>query len=198
MVRWWILASLAALSLQTPARAQVDWRGAGGALFADARASDRADAKEASYETPNPPTKPAPFDASIAAAAARHGLDPYLLRALVLVESDYRIDAVSSAGAAGLTQLMPATARELGVADRFAPDANLQGGATFLAQQLARFGDVRRALAAYNAGPARAARGEAALPGSTRQYVGDVLDCFLALAAGREVRSVRDCRVASP
>ena len=132
---------------------------------------------------------PAPYAAAIETAAARHGLDPKLLRALVLVESGYRPDVVSPAGASGLTQLMPATAQALGVVDRFDPEANLIGGADYLARQLARFQDVRLALAAYNAGPARIpARGGGVPPIlETRQYVGRVVDCYLAQAAGRAV-----------
>ena len=90
---------------------------------------------------------------------------------------------------------MPATARDLGVADRFDPAANLSGGADYLARQLLRFGDVRLALAAYNAGPARVARlGRVPEIAETKAYVQAVVDCYLALSAGRGVRSSRECR----
>ena len=75
-----------------------------------------------------------------------------LYRANIEVESDYRQDAVSSAGAIGLGQLMPATARDLGVDPRD-PLQNLDGSARYLAMMLETFGDPRLALAAYNAGP---------------------------------------------
>lgn len=89
----------------------------------------------------------------IDAAAQRHGVRPALLRGLVEQESQFKIDAVSSAGARGLTQLMPGTARELGV-DPGDPAQALDGGARYLSQQLKRFdGNEELALAAYNAGP---------------------------------------------
>ena len=71
-----------------------------------------------------------------------------------VVESAYRADAVSTAGAVGLTQLMPRTAAALGVADSLEPAATLSAGADYLARQILRFGDLRLALAAY-AGPER-------------------------------------------
>ena len=116
-----------------------------------------------------------------------------------IVESAYRPRAVSTAGAGGLTQLMPATARELGVADRFEARANLLGGADYLADQIARLGDLRLALAAYNAGPGRVARlGRVPAIPETQAYVGRVVDCYLALTAGRAVRTAADCRGAAP
>ena len=94
---------------------------------------------------------------------------------------------------------MPATARELGLADRFDARANLLGGADYLARQLVRFGDVRLALAAYNAGPERVARlGRIPNFPETQAYVGAVIDCYLALTAGRPIRTRGDCRRANP
>lgn len=136
-----------------------------------------------------------PWHEEIERAAAAHGLDPKLLHALVISESAYRPDAVSSAGAGGLTQLMPATAAQLNVRDRFDPVQNLNGGANYLAQQLRRFSDVRLALAAYNAGPERVARlGRVPDIAETRAYVDATIECFLALAAGRRALTSRDCR----
>ena len=86
-------------------------------------------------------------------AEARHRLPPRLLQALIWAESRFNPLAVSPAGAAGLAQLMPATARELGVANRHDPQENIEGGARYLRQMLDRFGSVHLALAAYNAGP---------------------------------------------
>lgn len=112
-----------------------------------------------------------------------------------IVESGYRADAVSPMGAGGLTQLMPGTAAELGVRDRFDVEQNLSGGADYLARQMLRFGDVRLALAAYNSGPARVARlGRIPDIAETRAYVVAVVDCYLALTAGRGARNARDCR----
>lgn len=86
-------------------------------------------------------------------AECRHGLPAGLLDALVLAESRYQVDAVSPVGAGGLTQLMPGTAKELGVLNRFDPIENIDGGARYLRAMLDKFGAIIPALAAYNAGP---------------------------------------------
>ena len=98
---------------------------------------------------------PPAYQAKVAELAARFDLSPALIEALVWQESRWRSGAVSPVGARGLAQLMPGTARELGV-DSSDPLANLEGGARYLRAQMDRFGgDVERALAAYNAGPGR-------------------------------------------
>jgi soluble lytic murein transglycosylase-like protein len=95
-----------------------------------------------------------PYADEITAAAQRNGIDPALLAGLVKQESGFNANAVSPAGARGLTQLMPSTAAGLGVTDPTDPAQALEGGAKYLRQQLDRFGgDVAKALAAYNAGP---------------------------------------------
>jgi soluble lytic murein transglycosylase-like protein len=97
---------------------------------------------------------PVPFAAQIEAAARKYGVDPALLAGLVKAESNFNPNAQSGAGAKGLTQLMPATARGLGVTNSFDPAQALDGGAKFLGGLLKQFkGDERLALAAYNAGP---------------------------------------------
>lgn len=101
---------------------------------------------------------PLAYTAKVAELAERFDLSPALIEALVWQESRWRSDAVSPVGARGLAQLMPGTARELGV-DPADPFANLEGGARYLRAQLDRFdGDLEKALAAYNAGPARVMR----------------------------------------
>lgn len=98
------------------------------------------------------------YAAKVQELARRFDLSPALIEALVWQESRWRANAVSPVGARGLAQLMPATARELGV-DPADPFANLEGGARYLRAQLDRFGgDLEKALAAYNAGPGRVER----------------------------------------
>jgi cell wall-associated NlpC family hydrolase len=93
-----------------------------------------------------------PYAAAIVTAANHNGIDPKLLAALVWQESNFSARAVSAAGARGLVQLMPATARGLGV-DPMNPAQALDGGARYLKEQLQTFGRADLALAAYNAGP---------------------------------------------
>lgn len=98
---------------------------------------------------------PVAYAVKVAELADRFDLSPALIEALVWQESRWHADAVSPVGARGLAQLMPGTARELGVDPRD-PFANLEGGARYLRQQLDRFdGNLEKALAAYNAGPGR-------------------------------------------
>ncbi|MBX7541209.1 lytic transglycosylase domain-containing protein [Qipengyuania sp. GH29] len=98
------------------------------------------------------------YRAKVAELSARFDLSPSLIEAMVWQESRWRHDAVSPVGAQGLAQLMPGTARDLGVDPRD-PFANLEGGARYLREQLDRFdGDLEKALAAYNAGPGRVER----------------------------------------
>ncbi len=118
-----------------------------------------------------------PYASEINAAAAKHGIDPALLAGLVKQESGFNPNATSSAGAKGLTQLMPATARSLGVTDATDPIQALDGGAKYLKQMLDQFGgDERLALAAYNAGPGAVTRFGGIPPyAETKAYVEKVL-----------------------
>ena len=110
------------------------------------------------------------------AAEAQYRLPAGLLDALIWTESRYNPFAVSTAGAAGLGQLMPKTARELGVVNRFDPRANLWAAARYLRQMLDKFGVVHLAVAAYNAGPVAVERaGGIPLNGETPSYVRNVL-----------------------
>ncbi|AUX70912.1 lytic transglycosylase [Porphyrobacter sp. HT-58-2] len=110
------------------------------------------------------------------AAEVRYALPTGLLDALVWTESRYNPLAVSHTGAAGLGQLMPATARELGVTNRFDPVSNIDGAARYLRQMLDRFGVVHLALAAYNAGPGAVTKaGGIPRNGETPAYVRNVL-----------------------
>ncbi len=118
-----------------------------------------------------------PYAAEINAAAAKHGIDPALLAGLVKQESGFNPNARSAAGAGGLTQLMPATAKSLGVTDVTDPAQALDGGAKYLRQMLDKFGgDERLALAAYNAGPGAVTRFGGIPPyAETKAYVEKVL-----------------------
>ncbi len=117
------------------------------------------------------------IDASIERAANRYSLPSALVRAVIKAESGFQVRAVSPAGAQGLMQLMPATAREMGVTDPFDIDQNIDGGSKYLRAMLDRFdGDVRLALSAYNAGPGAVARYNGKVPyAETRNYVTRVL-----------------------
>lgn len=98
---------------------------------------------------------PSQWQARVAELAAKYDISPTLLEAVVWQESRWNTGAVSPVGARGLAQLMPGTARQMGV-DPHDPNANLEGGARYLRLQLDAFGgDIEKALAAYNAGPMR-------------------------------------------
>ena len=94
-----------------------------------------------------------PFEQIINQAATTHQVDPALIKAIIMAESRYNPKAVSKRGARGLMQLMPVTAKSLGVEDSFDPAANINGGVMYFKRLLDRFdGNVEFALAAYNAG----------------------------------------------
>lgn len=119
-----------------------------------------------------------PYADLVAAAARTHGVPQALLHALIKAESGYNPKARSPQGAAGLMQLMPGTAKEMGVKDVLDPAANLQGGARYLKRMLTLFdNDITLAVAAYNAGPeAVLSRGRVVPPfAETQKYVPNVL-----------------------
>lgn len=162
-----IPAAIAAMLSMLPpgaAKAQVMEIGAEGARWVNGPASVSKAVPTASIEVPVsvPSTAatsvPTRWREHVFSTAYKYSLSPELLEAVVWQESRWRPDAVSPAGARGLTQLMPATARQLGV-DPQDPYAAIEGGARYLRMQLDLFnGDVERALAAYNAGPGRVQR----------------------------------------
>ena len=115
----------------------------------------------------------------LAAMAKRYQVDPRLAAAVAQVESNGRQEAVSSAGAIGVMQLMPGTAQSLGV-DPYDKQQNIEGGVKYLRQLLDTFGgDVAKAVAAYNAGP-QAVKNYNGIPpyGETQNYVNKVLDIY--------------------
>jgi soluble lytic murein transglycosylase-like protein len=129
------------------------------------------DASSAATFTPVPLS----MESIIDKASRRYGVDSSLIKAVIKAESDFNPRAVSSSGAQGLMQLMPATARGLGVRDPFDPEQNVMAGTRFLKDLLQRYGEVDEALAAYNWGPGNVDRhGTDSLPRETRAYLGKV------------------------
>lgn len=107
------------------------------------------------------------------------GLDPELLKAVAKAESNFDPYAISPKGAKGLMQLMPPTAKDYGVRDIFDPEENLWAAAAYLKDLLEEFGDLRLALAAYNAGPAKVRKYQGIPPyHETKSYVNKVLQTY--------------------
>lgn len=128
------------------------------------------------------------YDAHFLAASADTGLPAELLKAVAVAESRMNPRAVSPAGAKGLMQIIPSTARHLGVVDPFDPLQSIHGGASYLADQVARFGDFPLALAAYNAGPGAVDRHGGIPPyRETQVYVQRVLGLYQHFRDSRPV-----------
>lgn len=197
MIRTFFPVAAALLALASPALAQHTDAKPSSAEADDASAAvfqlieHRAGAAQLPSASADPPvmtvsaTRAAPprgrerFLAFIRAAELRHALPNGLLDALIAVESAYQPGVVSRAGAMGLAQLMPATARALGVLDPFDARMNVDGGARFLKAMLDEFGSVTLALAAYNAGPAAVLRARGIPANSeTPTYVRKVLSAW--------------------
>ncbi|MDR2522589.1 MAG: lytic transglycosylase domain-containing protein [Synergistaceae bacterium] len=115
----------------------------------------------------------------VSRSAEKYNIDEELVRAVIQVESGWRADAVSSKGARGLMQLMPGTAKMLGVEDAFDPEQNIEGGVKYLAQLTDKYnGDVEMALAAYNAGPSRVKAASGIPFAETARYVKNVMALY--------------------
>lgn len=126
---------------------------------------------------------PQSLDRYIQTAAINHQVDPLLIKAVIKAESNFDPKAVSAKGAQGLMQLMPATARELQVADPFDPLDNIVGGTKYLRSLLDSYdGDMTLSLAAYNAGPGNVKNAIPNIP-ETRIYVAKVLDAYQSFRA---------------
>jgi soluble lytic murein transglycosylase len=119
------------------------------------------------------------YDQLIGTAARAHRVPPALVKAVIAAESSFDSQAISRAGAQGLMQLMPMTAAALGVEDPFVPDENVRGGTRYLRALIDRYGDLSRALAAYNAGPDAVDRYRGVPPyRETQAYVERVLTYY--------------------
>lgn len=128
------------------------------------------------------------FDAWFLESAAAEGLPAELLKAVAVAESRMNPSAVSHAGAKGLMQLLPSTGKALGVTDLFDPRQSIEGGAAYLARQVARFGRYETALAAYNAGPQNVAKYGGIPPfEETRTYVARVMGLYEHFRDNRRV-----------
>ena len=127
------------------------------------------------------------YDAYFKKAAKRYGVSESLLKAIAKAESNFNPKDVSSAGAAGIMQLMPATAKSLGVKNVYDPEQNIMGGAKCIKQKLKEFnGDVRLALAAYNAGSGAVKR-NGGVPSYCKTYINKVLSYKEAYETARAV-----------
>jgi soluble lytic murein transglycosylase-like protein len=128
------------------------------------------------------------FRAHVKAAALKYALPEELLLAVMAVESNFNPGALSEKGAVGLMQLMPGTARDMYVADAWAPEQNIDGGARYLRILANQYdGDIVKTLAAYNAGPEAVRRAGGAVPNipETREYVRRVVALYQSFRAGQ-------------
>jgi soluble lytic murein transglycosylase-like protein len=186
---------------QMIAQAQGRTTSNGGASFSDALASATAPASVASaVASPGAGSNvtaatgggsTTQYDALVTAAAQKYGIDPAILHGLIQQESGFNPSSTSSAGALGLTQLMPGTASSLGVTNPLDPAQSIDGGAHYLREQLDTFGgDVTKALAAYNAGPGAVQRYGGVPPyAETQNYVQKVLGYANAYRTARGASS---------
>lgn len=128
------------------------------------------------------------LDRIVQAAAARHQLDPALVKAVISTESGWNPHAISRKGAVGLMQLIPETAQRFGVGNSFDPVQNVEGGTMYLKSLLDRYnGDLSKSLAAYNAGE-RAVDSSGGIPAypETQRYVQKVTDAYFRPSSGRD------------
>jgi len=130
---------------------------------------------------------PAALDQMVQQTAEKHNVDPALVRAVISTESNWNASAVSSKGAQGLMQLVPGTAHQLGVGNAFDPAQNVDAGVRYLGMLLQRYnGDLKLALAAYNAGPSIVDRfGGVPNYRETRNYVEKVTSTYFRPGSDR-------------
>jgi membrane-bound lytic murein transglycosylase B len=136
--------------------------------------------KESNIRQSEPPARsiqpPADMDAVIDKASATYGVDKGLISSVIKAESDFDVNATSPKGAMGLMQLMPDTAKGLGVSNAYDPEQNVMAGTRYLKSLLNRYnGDVKLALAAYNWGMGNLERSTGNLPEETRNYIARIM-----------------------
>jgi soluble lytic murein transglycosylase len=149
-------------------------------VFTDRHATNGKKVHVSSYNREKRESFKPPYDTIIRTSSERHGVDYSLINAVIKVESNFNEQAVSHRGAMGLMQLMPATARQLGVYNPYDPRENVDGGVRYLRHLIDRFdGDLKLALAAYNAGPAAVERYGTVPPiTETKNYVKKVFSLY--------------------
>lgn len=143
--------------------------------------TSQEEAAAAPPAAPPVPAKPAKtLQEIVAESASRHSIDADFIHSVIAAESGGKAHAISSKGAQGLMQLMPATATKLGVANRFDPEANVEAGTRYLGDLLARYHyDAQKALAAYNAGPGRVQQYHGVPPyRETQDYIRRIINDF--------------------
>lgn len=177
----WVLAGLYGLAALAPASAEGLYRYVDdqGVVHFSNVPNDRRYVRITPPARQRRPSRIRSYDELIAEAAQRHRIPPALVKAVVAAESDFNPGAISRKGAQGLMQLMPDTARSLGVSNPMRAEENLWGGVRYLRHLLDRYGDWTRALAAYNAGPSAVDHYGGVPPyQETRQYVDRVLTYY--------------------
>ena len=131
------------------------------------------------------------WDAQIVEAALTHNVQPELIKAVMLAESGMNPEARSRSGAMGLMQMIPSTAKAMGVVDPWDPAQNIMGGARYLRLMLDRFGDKERAIAAYNAGPGAVEKYNGIPPfEETQIYVPRVMDLYAMFRDERQLTAL--------
>jgi len=130
--------------------------------------------------TPNISTKASDYDGIINEASAKYGVDARFIKAIIQQESGFNPNATSGCGAMGMMQLMPGTAKDLGVVNGYDAKENIMGGVKYIKQQLDAFGgDKEKALAAYNAGPGNVQKYGGIPPfAETQNYVKNIMSMY--------------------